>query len=72
MLGSKLEDALNFCAIGRQPQFLGRWKTIFIMWQQGRRPQYLGKRKTTYNIWQNGRNPMFYVKWKMTIIILQL
>ena len=40
-----MEDDLNILAIGKQPEYFGKWKTTTIYWQM----------EDDYNILANGR-----------------
>ena len=78
IVGSKLEDNLNFLANGRHPQYFGKWKTTSIFWKIEDDLIFWGKWKTTKYFWKMeddlnlkeiGRQPQFKRKCKTTLIL---
>jgi hypothetical protein len=55
-----MEDYLNILANGRQPQYLGNWRTKSVFW----------KMENGLNNLANRRCPQHVVKWKATSIFV--
>ena len=62
IVGSKLEEDLNFLANGRRPQFFGKGKMSSI---------FFGKREDDLNSKENGRQPNFLAKGKTDSIFME-
>ena len=68
IVGSKLEDDLNFLANGIHPQYFGKWKTTSIFWKIEYDLIFFGKMEDDLIFLENGRRPQFKRNWKTTSI----
>ena len=68
IVGSKLEDDLNFLANGIQSQYFGKWKTTSIFWKIEYDLIFFGKMEDDLIFLENGRRPQFKRNWKTTSI----
>ena len=55
----KLEDNLNFWKMKDYLNFLAKWKTTTIFWQNGRQPQFFSKMEDHLNFDENGRQSQY-------------